>query len=194
VDPSIVRSQAPIATPSGRGDDGPYGRHVPHVSDPAPALRATASPRRILVPIGGRSVPPSDALEVALRGAVVERATVVAAFLMPVPMRLALDDATAGAPEPARPALEVFERYASRAGVSVECRIERGRTYRHALRQLVDRESYERVVVIPGAAGLAAADIAWLLGHAGGDIVVVRPAAAGAGRGRACRRRPDRDG
>jgi hypothetical protein len=75
--------------------------------------------------------------------------------------------------------LEVVGRCATRAGVSFERRIERGRTYRHALRQLVDHESYDRVVLTAGAegaAGLSAADIGWLLGHAAGDIVVVRPA------------------
>ena len=55
----------------------------------------------------------------------------------------------------------------------------RGRTVRHALRELLADERYDRLVVAAGTAhtdGLSAADVAWLLEHAAGEVAVVRPA------------------
>ena len=57
-------------------------------------------------------------------------------------------------------------------------RIERGRTYRHALREAIAHEHYDRIVVaaaIGRTDGFDADDIAWLLDHAPGEIVVIRP-------------------
>jgi hypothetical protein len=54
-----------------------------------------------------------------------------------------------------------------------------GCTVRHALRRLLDGERYDRLVVAARTAhtdGLSAAEVAWLLEHAPGEVAVVRPA------------------
>ena len=64
-------------------------------------------------------------------------------------------------------------------GVPVDGRIGRGRTVRHALRELLADERYDRIVVAAATAhtdGLSAADVAWLLEHAPGEVAVLRPA------------------
>jgi len=69
--------------------------------------------------------------------------------------------------------------------VAVDSRIERGRTYRHALLELIAHERYDRIVVAAapdGAAGFTAADVAWLLHRAPGEIVVLRPGDEGPAR------------
>ncbi len=75
------------------------------------------------------------------------------------------------------PILEAIEQRATKSGVAVDSRIERGRTYRHALHELIDHERYDRIVA-PAAAngtdGFSAEDVAWLLDHATGEIVVFR--------------------
>ena len=53
----------------------------------------------------------------------------------------------------ALPLLEAIEQRAARAGVAVDSRIERGRTYRHAIRQLVEHEHFDTIVVTAGDAG-----------------------------------------
>jgi len=138
----------------------------------------TSSARRILFPFvaGALSEPVLDA---ALRIARNEDATLVPAYLARVPMHLPM-----GAPLPrqcneAMPLLEAIEQRASREGITVDSRIERGRTYRHALRELLAHERPDRVVVAAdtaGTDGFDAADIAWLLEHAAGEILVLRPA------------------
>ena len=63
-------------------------------------------------------------------------------------------------------------------GVPVDARIERGRSYRHALRQTIAHERYDRIVIAAAAhgnRGFDADDVAWLLDHAPGEIVVLRP-------------------
>jgi hypothetical protein len=76
------------------------------------------------------------------------------------------------------PLLEAIEHRATHEGVAVDARIERGRTYRHALRELLIHEHQDRIVIAAdtaGADGFDAADIAWLLEHAPGEILVLRP-------------------
>ena len=133
------------------------------------------SARRILFPFLGESLS-EPALDAALRLAKAEEATLVPAFLARVPKDLPLD----GRSPPMRlgdPILEAIEQRATKSGVAVDSRIERGRTYRHALHELIDHERYDRIVA-PAAAngtdGFSAEDVAWLLDHATGDIVVFR--------------------
>ena len=60
----------------------------------------------------------------------------------------------------------------------VDARIERGRTYRHALREAIAHERYDRLVVAAASArseGFNGDDIAWLLDHAPGEVVIIRP-------------------
>ncbi|MGE5408461.1 MAG: hypothetical protein ACM3NV_07595, partial [Syntrophothermus sp.] len=62
--------------------------------------------------------------------------------------------------------------------VSVDSRIERGRTYRHALARLLGSESFDRVVVpatATGTAGLSGADLVWLLEKAPAEVLILRP-------------------
>ena len=64
------------------------------------------------------------------------------------------------------PMLEAIEQRAAAQGVAVDARIERGRSYRHALERLLGRESFDRVVVpasANGGAGLSGDDLVWLL-------------------------------
>jgi hypothetical protein len=134
-------------------------------------------PRRILFPVVGTALS-KPALDAALRIARAERATLVVAYLAPVPLHLPLDAALPLECDLAIPLLEAVEQRGTAAGVPVVTRIERGRTYRHALRELVEHERYDRIVVAAspdGAAGFTADDIGWLLRSAPGEIVVVRP-------------------
>ena len=134
--------------------------------------------RRILFPYVGTQLSIS-ALDAALRIARIERATIVPAYLVPVPMTRSLD-----APIPrdcgrAFELQEAIEHRAAAAGVPVDGRIGPGRTVRHALRELLDAERFDRIVVAAGTAhtdGLSAADVAWLLEHAPGEVAVIRPA------------------
>ena len=59
----------------------------------------------------------------------------------------------------------------------VDARIERGRTYRHALRQTIANERFDRVVIAAasqGSHGFGPGDVAWILDRAPGEIVVLR--------------------
>jgi nucleotide-binding universal stress UspA family protein len=139
--------------------------------------RITPPAGRILFPFIGHTVSHAT-LDAGLRLARAEGATLVPTYVVVVPMHLDL-----GAPSPeqceqAMPLLEAIEQRAARLKVPVDTRIEVGRTARHALHQLVDEERYDRLV-IPAAThtseGFSAEDVAWLLEHAPGEIVVLRP-------------------
>jgi hypothetical protein len=142
--------------------------------------RRAAAPRtrRILFPYLGSQLS-VRALDAALRSASVEQATLVAAYLVPVPLTLSLDAPLPRACGAAFELQEAIEQRASAAGITVDSRIATGRTVRHALRQLLDGERYDRLVVAAKTAhtdGLSAADVAWLLEHAPGEVAVMRPA------------------
>jgi hypothetical protein len=139
--------------------------------------RVAPGTARILFPIVGRALS-RPALDAALRIARAQNATLVPAYLASVPLHLPLDAALAKECELALPLLEAVEQAATAAGVPVDSRVERGRTYRHALLELVAHERYDQIVVAAspaGAAGFSAGDIAWLLARAPGEIVVLRP-------------------
>jgi Universal stress protein family len=134
--------------------------------------------RRILFPYLGSQLS-VRALDAALRIARFEDATLVAAYLVPVPMTLSLEAPLPRACGAAFELQEAIEQRARAAGIAVDARIATGRTVRHALRRLLDGERYDRLVVAAGTAhtdGLSAADVAWLLEHAPGEVAVVRPA------------------
>jgi nucleotide-binding universal stress UspA family protein len=132
---------------------------------------------RILFPFTANALSPR-ALDAALRLAVSEQAVLVPVFLAHVGLRLPLE-----APLPRQSARaitlqEAIEQRAAEFGIAVDARIERGRTLRHALRQTIDHERYDRLVVAAGrngTPGLQADIIAWLLENAPGEIVVLRP-------------------
>ena len=73
--------------------------------------------------------------------------------------------------------LEAIEQRAATQGVPVDSRIEPGRSVRHAFRRLMEHERFDRVVAA-GATngdGFSSDDVAWLLEHAPGEILILRP-------------------
>jgi hypothetical protein len=130
---------------------------------------------RILFPFVGGALS-ERALEASLRLARAEGATLVPAYLVTVPMALHLDAPLPSACGTAFELLEAIEQRGAAAGVRVDGRIGRGRNRRHAMRQLMASERYDRIVVPAGDEGFSADDVAWLLTHAEGEVVVVRPA------------------
>jgi hypothetical protein len=140
--------------------------------------RITPSAERILFPLLGDTVSES-ALDATLRLARAEDATLVPAYLASVPLNLPM-----AAPLPvqcsrAMPLLETIEQRAMRVGVRVDSRIETGRSPRHALRQLVQNERFDRIVLpagTPTTSGFSPEDIAWVLENVPGEIVVLRAA------------------
>lgn len=142
----------------------------------APAEPATNG--RILFPYVGSQLSIS-ALDAALRISRVENATLVPAYLAPVPMSMPLSAPIPRVCDRAFELQEAIELRAAAAGVPVDGRIERGRTPVHALRQLLVQERYDRIVVAAGTAntdGLRGDEVAWLLEHAPGEVAVLRPA------------------
>jgi len=139
--------------------------------------RITPSARRILFPFIGDTISQS-ALDAVLRLARAEHATLVPAYIATVPLHLGLEAAMPAKCEQAMPLLEAIEQRAAWVHVPVDSRIQTGRTPRHALKQLLDEERFDRLVVPPatyGSDGFSPADIAWLLDQARGEIVVLRP-------------------
>ncbi|HEY6396194.1 MAG TPA: universal stress protein [Solirubrobacteraceae bacterium] len=148
----------------------------------APARRsATVSAtraRRILFPFMANALS-SRALDAALRLSSAEEATLVPVFLAQVPLNVPLETPLPRQCAIALPLQEAIEQRATRAGVPVDSRIETGRDYRHALRRSIASERYDRIVVAAaanGGPGFSAADVAWLLEHARGEIVILRAA------------------
>lgn len=137
-------------------------------------------PHRVLFPFVGQALS-RPALEAALRLARAEGATLVPVYLAQVPLHLPLDTPLPRQSERALTLLEAVEQRAHRCGVPVDARIERGRDPRHALREMLDHERYDRIVLAAaanGGDGFSPDQTAWLLDHAPGEIVVLRPAAA----------------
>lgn len=148
----------------------------------ARARRRADLPRpihQILLPFTGTEIS-RRALDAALRLARAEEATLMPAYLATVPKRLPLDCAIPSEAEKAMPMLEAIEQRATSQGVVVDSRVERGRSYRHALARLLDREDFDRVVVPATAesrAGLAGDDLVWLLEKAPAEVLILRPGA-----------------
>ena len=151
-----------------------------------------SSSRRVLFPFVTGALS-QRALDAALRLARSDGATLVPVFLAQVSLDLPLDSALPRQCSLAMPLLEAIEQRATEAGVPVDSRIERGRNRRHALRQAIAEERFDRIVIAAaseGSPGFDADDVAWLLDNAPGEIVVLRPSGdersglPGAGRGR----------
>jgi nucleotide-binding universal stress UspA family protein len=138
-------------------------------------LRACAE--RILFPFAGHALS-RRALDAALRLARAERATLVPVFLARVPMQMPLDIALPRQCAEGMPLLETIEQRAIELGVPVDARIERGRTFRHALREALVHERFDCIVVSASSArseGFHGDDVAWLLDNAPGEVVIIRP-------------------
>jgi nucleotide-binding universal stress UspA family protein len=133
---------------------------------------------QILLPFTGTEIS-RRAVDAALRLARAEGATLMPAYLAAVPKQLPLECAIPAEAAKAMPMLEAIEQRATAQAVPVDARIERGRTYRHALQRLLDREQFDRVVVsatATGQAGLSGDDLVWLLDKAPAEVLILRPA------------------
>lgn len=141
-------------------------------------VTANGQAKRILFPFDAHGLA-SSALDAALRLARAEGGTLVPVFLARVPLHLSLD---ASLPRQSALAVQMQDAVEERAAhydVPVDSRIERGRSYRHALRQTIDCERFDMIVLAAAAGdgpGFGASDVAWLLANAPGEIVVLRPA------------------
>ena len=138
---------------------------------------ATASRARILFPFLGAELS-QRGLDAALRIAQIDGATLVPVYLARVPMHLPLDTPLPIQCDSALPLLEAIEQRAARSGVTVDSRIERGRSYRHAIREMTAHETFDTTVVTAadsGTTGLLPDEISWLLENVPGEIIVIRP-------------------
>jgi hypothetical protein len=159
------------------------------------AREGGASGRRILFPFIGSTISHAT-LDATLRLARTQDAVLVAAYLATIPQHLSLDSpAPLSESEAALPLLELIEQRATREGVPIDSRIERGRTPRHALEALLENEDYDTLVVpakTSATDGFDPADIAWLLENAPGEVLVLRPEPGAFSRASAPpERRPD---
>jgi hypothetical protein len=153
-----------------RGGVGIRGRRS---SAPAPSSGTT----RILFPFVAHALAPR-ALDAALRLARAEEATLVPVFLARVSLQLPLDAPLPRQSRLAIPMQDAIEQRAAKFGVPVDSRIERGRSYRHALRKTIEQERFDQIVIAASAhnqPGFDPGDVAWLIDEAPGEIVVVRP-------------------
>jgi nucleotide-binding universal stress UspA family protein len=131
----------------------------------------------ILLPFTGTEIS-RRAVDAALRLARAEGATLMPAYLAQVPKSLPLDCPIPLEAAKAMGMLEAIEHRAVAKGVPVDARIERGRTYRHALARLLAEEDFDRVVVSAGATGsqgLSGDDLVWLLERAPAEVMILRP-------------------
>jgi len=142
--------------------------------------KAPAEPEavhHILLPFTGVEIS-RRAVDAALRLSRAEGATLMPAYLAQVPKSLPLDCPIPKEAGQAMAMLEAIEQRAVAKGVPVDARIERGRTYRHALARLLSEEDFDRVVVSAGATGtqgLSGDDLVWLLERAPAEVMILRP-------------------
>lgn len=142
------------------------------------ASREPDAVHHILLPFTGTEIS-RRAVDAAMRLARAEQATLMPAYLAAVPKSLPLECAIPNEASQAMAMLEAIEQRAAAKGVPVDARIERGRTYRHALERLLASETFDRVVVsatATGAAGLSGDDLVWLLERAPAEVMILRPA------------------
>jgi Universal stress protein family len=148
----------------------PRGRRPPRERPPAG--------RRILLPFTGPEIS-RRALEATLRLAKAEGATIVPAFLARVPRYLPLDSPLPTQCSYGMPLIEAIEQRAAAKGIPVDSRTATGRTYRDALRRLLEQERFDRVIVSANDSrrtGLSRGDLEWLLERVPAEVLILRPA------------------
>ena len=136
---------------------------------------------RILVPFAGALDP--TVLDAAIRIARAEEALLVPAYLLVVPLQYPEDSERKEQVARALPLLEAVELAASRAGVPVDARIEKGRSPTHALQRLWGEEHFDRILApAPNgrSGGFTAKDVTWILVHAPAETIVLKPSPNGA--------------
>lgn len=139
--------------------------------------RARGSASRILFPFLG-SVVSVSSLEATLRLARAQDATLIPVYLAIVPATLSLEAPLGNQCEGALALLELIEQRASKAGVPVDSRIQRGRSARHALGLLIEQERFDSMVLPARTStsdGFGPQDVAWALESAPGEVFVLRP-------------------
>ena len=144
---------------------------------PAREERPTST-RHILLPFTGTTLS-RRSLEAALRLAKVEHATLMPAFLATVPLHQTLDSPVPRQSAIGMPLLEAIEQRAIAEGVAVDARVQRGRSYRHALSRLLEAEHYDRVILSAAddpRTGLYGEDLLWAIDHANAEVMILRPA------------------
>lgn len=143
-----------------------------------PARDKSPDVRRILLPFTGPEIS-RRAFEAAVRLAKAENATLMPAVLATVPRTLPLDAPLPAQCSYAMPLLEAIEQRAEAQGVAVDARVAQGRTYRDALRRLLDEEPFDRIVVSATNGrqdGLSADDLEWMLARVPAEVLILRPA------------------
>ena len=148
---------------------------LPHARRPR---RGRPQPvRRILLPFTGQAIS-RRAFDAALRLAKAENATIMPAFLARVPRNLPIE-----APLPAACAVGMPLLEDDRAGrprrKSRSMPASRGRTYRDALRHLVEEERFDRIIISATDGprnGLSSGDLEWLLERVPAEVMILRPA------------------
>jgi nucleotide-binding universal stress UspA family protein len=134
--------------------------------------------RRILLPFTGQEIS-RRAFEAAVRLAKAENAIIMPAFLARVPMSLPVESALPVQCARGMPLLEAIEQRVSSQGIPVDSRVGRGRSARDALRQLIDQEDFDRIIVSADEdprVGLSYDDLRWLLERVPAEILILRPA------------------
>jgi nucleotide-binding universal stress UspA family protein len=147
----------------------PHGR-LPRRDRPRPV-------RRILVPFAGDAIS-RRAFEAAVRLAKAENAVIMPAFLARVPMDLPGDSSLPIQCTSGMPLLEAIEQRVAAQGLPVESRIGRGRSYRDALRKLLDQEHFDRIIISAedAGSGLRYEDLRWMLDRVPAEVMILRPA------------------
>ena len=148
----------------------PHGRR--------PAANRPTTVRRILLPFTGPEIS-RRAFEAAVRLAKAEGATIMPAFLVRVPRTLPLDSTLPVQCGYGMPLLETLEQRAAAQGIPVDARVARGRTFRDALRRLLEEESFDRIIVSATESrqtGLSPDDLEWLLERVPAEVMILRPA------------------
>ena len=134
--------------------------------------------RNILLPFTGQAIS-RRAFDAAVRLATAENATIVPAFLARVPRNLPIDSPVPAQCSGGMPLLEAIEQKAAAQGLAVDSRVGRGRSYRDALRRLLEDEHFDRVIVSATDSprvGLSGEDLEWLLERVPAEVMILRPA------------------
>jgi hypothetical protein len=149
-------------------------------SRPPRPLRAPRDARRVLLPFTGSSLDRA-VLDAAIRIARAENAVLVPAYLLRVPLEYPEDSPLSKEVAVAIPLLEAVELAAIRGGVSVDARIEKGRTPTHALGRLWAVEHFDRVIAPApadnrnGTSGFSPNDLSWILTNSPTETLVLKP-------------------
>jgi hypothetical protein len=143
-----------------------------------PAQERRPAVRTILVPFTAQGIS-RRAFDAAVRLGKAEHATMMPAFLARVPRTLPIESPLPAQSSYAMPLMEAIEQQATAEGLEVDARVARGRTYRDALRRLLEQEHVDRVIVSATDSpreGLTANDLEWLLYRVPAEVMILRPA------------------